>query len=303
MPSGRFAPSPTGDLHLGNLRTALVAWLWARHDGARFTLRIDDLDRVTSSEANAVRQLDDLRSLGIDWDGDVERSSDHFNRYDAAIGRLEQAGLVYRCYCTRREIAEAAAAPHGVVGRYPGVCRDLTESERARREADGRRPALRLRGTGRSVTFVDALAGPTTGMIDDVVLRRSDGVPAYQLAVVVDDVADGVELVVRGDDLLSSTPTQIHLAGLLGWRSPGYAHVPLVLNHRGDRLAKRDGAVTLADRAARGESVAATRTLLAASLGLCRRDEHIDLATLRSRFDPSRLPRTPWCWNEPGATG
>ena len=259
--SGRFAPSPTGPLHVGNLRTALAAWLIARSAGERFVVRMEDLDRVTSSPAHEARQLADLAAIGLDWDGDVVRQSERFDRYHDAIATLTAAGLTYECFCTRREIREAASAPHGAApdGAYPGTCRDLTEAERSRRRR--RRPAaLRLRADGETVAVDDLLAGPFTGAVDDVVLRRNDGVPAYNLAVVVDDAAQGVTAVVRGDDLLDSTPRQVHLQRLLGLARPRYAHVPLVVGPDGQRLAKRDGAVTLAELAAEGvdaEAVAA----------------------------------------------
>jgi glutamyl-tRNA synthetase len=153
---------------------------------------------------------------------------------------------------------------------------------------------LRLRAEGVTVGFDDRIAGPFAGQVDDFVVRRNDGAPAYNLAVVVDDAAQGVEEVVRGDDLLPTTPRQIHLARLLGLPVPAHAHVPLVLNAGGERLAKRDGAVTLADQAALGRDAAAVRALLAASLGLCDPDEPVAPADLVARFDPARVPRTPW---------
>lgn len=296
MATGRFAPSPTGVLHLGNLRTALAAWLFARSAGSRFLLRVEDLDRTASRVELEHGQLDDLAALGIDWDGPVVRQSERFALYDAAISRLTTAGLVYPCYCSRREIREAAAAPHEHLpeGAYAGTCRELTTAERAEREAAGRRPALRLRAAGVRVTFEDRIAGPYAGTVDDFVIRRNDGAPAYNLAVVVDDADQGVEEVVRGDDLLATTPRQIHLAHLLGLPVPTHAHVPLVLNDRGERLAKRDGAVTLADQAALGNDAAAIRSLLAWSLGLCDPGEPVTPATLVARFDPERVPRSPW---------
>jgi glutamyl-tRNA synthetase len=301
VPVGRFAPSPTGPLHLGNLRTALLAWLFARSAGGRFVVRMEDLDRVTSSPAHEKAQLADLAALGLDWDGEVIRQSERFDVYRRAIGVLTDAGLTYPCYCTRREIREAASAPHEDAadaplagGAYPGTCRELDASQRAQREAAGRTPALRLRADGARVTFNDRLHGETTGVVDDVVLSRNDGVPAYNLAVVVDDDAQGVTEVVRGDDLLTSTPRQIHLARLLGLSIPGYAHVPLVLGADGQRLAKRHGAITLADLAANGVEPAAVRTQLAASVGLCTLDEQPTLDELLERFDPERLPTTPW---------
>ena len=243
--AGRFAPSPTGDLHLGNLRTAAIAWLAARSRGDDFVVRMEDLDRHQSSVDIEVAQLRDLDALGIDWDGSVVRQSDRFDRYEAAIDVLAARGLVYECFCSRRdireEIASAAHAPHGPPGSYPGTCRSLTDRKRAERLASGRRPALRLRTDGQEIAFVDRVHGSVSGPVDDVVLRRNDGVPAYNLAVVVDDAAQGITEVVRGDDLLSSTPRQIHLQELLGSPRPVYVHVPLVVDDEGERLAKRQG--------------------------------------------------------------
>jgi glutamyl-tRNA synthetase len=302
MADGRFAPSPTGPLHLGNLRTALVAWLFARTSGSRFVVRMEDLDRTTSSITNERAQLEDLAAFGIDWDGEVVRQSDRFGLHRAAIARLADAGLTYPCYCTRREIREAAAAPHGAApeGAYPGTCRDLDTATRAERAAAGRTPAIRLRVPPRTVvTFQDRLCGPSSGIVDDVVLARNDGVPAYNLAVVVDDAAQGIGEVVRGDDLLSSTPRQIHIAGLLGYDVPVYAHVPLVLGEDRARLAKRHGAVTLAALRDRGIGADQVRSLVAHSLGLCDAGEPVTMSQLMARFDPDRLPQEPWVVIDP----
>ncbi|CAN5871800.1 tRNA glutamyl-Q(34) synthetase GluQRS [soil metagenome] len=305
MATGRFAPSPTGDLHLGNLRTALVAWLFARSGGGRFLVRMEDLDRAQASAAHEASQLADLAALGLDWDGEVVRQSERFDRYEAAISRLDRAGLAYPCFCTRREIREAAAAPHhGPMpdGAYPGTCRNLTTTARTARQEQGRPPALRLRADVGEVTVDDALIGPITAVVDDVVLRRNDGVPAYNLAVVVDDADQGVEQVVRGDDLASSAPRQRHLAELLGRPPVAYAHVALVLAPSGDRLAKRHGAVTLADQDALGVDNATVLVALAASLGLCHPGEAVGPGDLLGRFTPGRLPREPWTVR-PGAIG
>ncbi|MGZ4680866.1 MAG: tRNA glutamyl-Q(34) synthetase GluQRS [Acidimicrobiales bacterium] len=296
MAVGRFAPTPSGDLHVGNLRTALLAWLFARSAGSRFVLRVDDLDPATARDDVAAAQLDDLRALGLDWDGPIVHQRDRTGAHGQAIADLVARGLTYSCYCSRREILEASAAPHGQApeGAYPGTCRDLSRSEQAAREAAGRRPALRLRTDGELVTVVDRLHGPVSARVDDVVLRRGDGVPAYNLAVVVDDAAQEIEEVVRGDDLRLSTPRQVHLARLLGLPEVGYAHVPLVLAPGGARLAKRDGAVTLADRRRLGEPPEVVRSWLAASLALAEPGEVVSMATLLDRFDPDRLPREPW---------
>lgn len=300
MATGRFAPSPTGDLHLGNLRTALAAWLFARHEGSEFLVRMEDLDRVQASRDHERSQLADLAALGLDWDGDVVRQSDRFERYEAAIAELTDAGLTYPCYCTRREIREAAAAPHGEAlpdGAYPGTCRELTAVQRSRHEADGRPAALRLLGPGVEVEVLDDLLGPVRALVDDVVLRRNDGVPAYNLAVVVDDAAQGVEQVVRADDLASSAPRQRHLATLLGLAPVRYAHVPLVLGASGQRLAKRDGAVTLADQRALGRTPEQVCGLFAASLHLAPQAAARDglaPADLVEGFEPGQLSREPW---------
>ena len=299
MAVGRFAPSPTGVLHVGNLRTALLAWLFARSAGSRFLLRVEDLDPADARPEHEARQLADLAAIGIDWDPPVVRQSERRAAHDDAIAVLVAAGRTYPCYCTRREIREAAAAPHGPAGAYPGTCRELTDAERRRRETDGRPPALRLRADGEVVTFVDRLAGRVSLAVDDFVLRRNDGIPAYNVAVVVDDAHQHVEEVVRGDDLLDTTPRQILVARLLGLAVPAYVHVPLVVGPDGARLAKRHGAVTLADLATRGVDASEVRTLLAASLGLAEPDGPVTPATLLDRFDPDAVPRQPWIFTSP----
>jgi glutamyl-tRNA synthetase len=256
-PAGRFAPSPSGDLHIGNVRTGILAFLWARSTGRHFRWRIEDLDRVSPGAAQ--RQLEEFEALGVTVDGPVVHQSDRLAHYEAACSSLETRGLVYECYCSRKDIQSAPSAPHAPPGAYPGTCRNLTEAQREsarRRLADaGRAPALRL-ATARSERPVeDALLGTLTAHIADVVLRRGDGVWAYNLAVVVDDADMGVDQVVRGDDLASSAPRQALLCDLLGLPVPEYAHVPLVLNPAGARLAKRDGAVTLAQLTERGFDV------------------------------------------------
>lgn len=292
---GRFAPSPTGDLHLGNLRTAAIAWLSARSAGIGFVMRMEDLDRHQSNREHEQTQLADLSSIGLDWDGDVIRQSERFDLYDEAIGRLADEGLVYECYCSRREIRNeieaSARAPHGPPGSYPGTCRDLTDAERARRRDEGRPPALRLRSDHRTVEFLDRLLGPVEAVVDDVVLRRNDGVPAYNLAVVVDDAAQGVSEVVRGDDLALSTPRQIRLQELLGLDTPRYLHVPLVVDADGERLAKRRGmSVTLADLARVDVDVDVVVAWLTESFG---QGPVGRLAELVEGFDPDRLERDP----------
>lgn len=288
--AGRFAPSPSGELHVGNLRTAMLAWLFARSTGRDFLLRVEDLDRVQAGAEEV--QLRDLEAVGVTWDGAVVRQTDRAGLYNAAIERLAAAGLTYECFCTRREIQEAPSAPHAPQGAYPGTCRNLSTAELEIRRAS-RPAAIRLRSETCEWTVEDKLHGPYTGTVDDLVLRRNDGVTAYNLAVVVDDAEQGVDQVVRGDDLLSSTPRQAYLASLLGLRVPEYAHVPLVLNRDGARLAKRDGAVTLGDLAAVGLSAGEVRDVILESLGL----PEGPLGDALDSFDPASLPRKPWVWN------
>jgi glutamyl-tRNA synthetase len=266
--AGRYAPSPSGPLHLGNLRTALLAWLSARSQGLPFLLRIDDLDRARCRPEHEHEQLADLAALGVDHDGEPLRQSSRAARYDEAIAELESAGLVYPCWCTRAEIREASSAPHGATGAYPGTCRELTASERERRRSTGRPAALRIEARHERITFTDRHHGLQEQAADDVVGRRGDGAHGYHLATVVDDHDQGVGEVVRGDDLLPSTAAQLWIIGRLGLSAPEYAHVPLVLNAGGHRLAKRDGAVTLRDRLALGESPEGVLGMLAASVGL-----------------------------------
>jgi glutamyl-tRNA synthetase len=274
---------------VGNLRTALLAWLWARSSERAFVLRVEDLDRVQAGAEK--RQLDDLHALGLDWDGPVLRQSERRDAYAAALAALTDAGLSYPCFCTRREILDAPTAPHAPPGTYPGTCRDLTDAERDRRASE-RPSALRLRADVTEWTVTDALHGDFTGVVDDFVLQRNDGVPAYNLAVVVDDAAQGVDQIVRGDDLLTSAPRQAYLASLLGLPVATYAHVPLALNTSGARLAKRDGAVTRAELAARGID---TFALIVASLGMSGSSLH----DLLPRFDPGSLPTEPWVFEPP----
>lgn len=250
---GRFAPSPTGVLHLGNLRTAVAAQMLAI-DG--LVIRMEDLDRVTSSRELAEGQLRDLAAIGIESAGPVVFQSDRFAMYEAYLDVLVGAGATYECFCTRKEIREAASAPHGDFLLYPGTCRDLSEGERSRRRVE-RSPALRLR-------VDDSVRA--AGVVDDIVLRRNDGVPAYNLAVVVDDELQGITEAVRGIDLAPVTPSQQYLGSLLGFRPLDYIHVGLVVGTDGERLAKRHGAVTLADWVATGRTVASLRKALEMTL-------------------------------------
>lgn len=291
--TGRYAPSPSGRLHLGNLRTALLAWLFARSADAPFLLRVEDLDASRSRAEHAVGQLADLRALGLDWDGELPRQSGRSETYDEAIRRLEAENLIYECFCSRREVREAASAPHGELpeGAYPGTCRELTAAQR-RARARERPAALRVRAGGTRIRFEDRLAGEWSGRVDDFVVRRNDGTHSYNLAVALDDAGQGIGEVVRGRDLLDSTPRQLWVQRALDLEPvPSWAHVPLVLGADGERLAKRHGDVTLADRLALGESPADVLALLASSVGLCAPDERPTPDDLLERFDPAALPR------------
>ena len=300
-PAGRYAPSPSGDLHFGNLRTALLAWLCARSTGRKFYVRIEDIDTQRSSDKAAQRQLEDLETLGLDWDGEVLYQQDRFAAYEAALEQLCRQGRVFECYCSRKDIQEASRAPHSVPGHYPGTCRELSEGERAKKRAElaaaGRVPALRLRAGIDQLAVQDALHGQYWGEVDDFILRRGGNANqgqdyAYNLAVVVDDAAQGVDQVVRGDDLLSSAARQVYLAQLLGYSTPEFIHVPLVLNANGQRLSKRDGAVALRELLAE-RTVADIVGEMAASLGYPHASS---AAEILADFDLDSLPLQPYTW-------
>lgn len=273
--AGRFAPSPSGDLHIGNLRSGLLAFVRARQTSRRFLWRIEDLDRVQAGAAAS--QLDVFAELGVVPDEPPLVQSDRLSAYAAAIDRLASAGFVYECYCSRKDIAQAPSAPHAPPGAYPGTCRHLGEGERevarCRLASVGRRPALRLLTDNSVHSVTDSLLGEVSAPVDDFVLQRGDSVYAYNLTVVVDDGASGVDEVLRGDDLASSAPRQAYLARLLGQPRRAWAHVPLVLNTEGKRLAKRDGAVTYQQLRGLGWSIAEVYAWMQGSLGFDRPGE------------------------------
>lgn len=305
MADGRFAPSPTGPLHVGNLRTALLSWLYARVDGGRFLVRVEDLDPVASREELVEAHLDDLAAVGLDHDGPVLRQSDPttWARHEAAIAQLEAEGALYPCFCSRREVREASQAAHGPLpeGAYPGTCRDLTEAQRSARAAErpDRPPSLRVRADEAVVEVHDRLHGDHVGIVDDFVVRRGDGVAAYNLAVVVDDAHQGILEVVRGADLLEGTPRQAWLCDRLGLPRPRWVHVPLVVGPDGERLAKRHGSVTRSELAVHGIDATELVTRMGASLGLASAGERIDASTLLTRFDPDGVPMEPWVFDAP----
>lgn len=288
---GRFAPSPSGPLHVGNLRTALAAWAWARKSGRRFLLRVEDIDPHRTGAAE--QQLRDLERIGITWDDEPLYQSTRFDVYNQVLAELTERGHVFECFCSRKDIRQAANAPHTPPGHYPGTCLRLAEKERRDMRQilakSGRIAALRLQPRVQEWQVFDELFGSYAGPVDAFVLRRSDAGPAYNLAAVVDDALSGVDQVVRGDDLLSSSPGQGYLTSLLGADTPVYGHVPLVLNAAGQRLAKRDGAVTLTDLIALGWEVGDVMGQLSESLGTpplrCAQE-------FLAEFDPTRIPRS-----------
>ena len=273
----------------------MLAWLFARSEAGRLLIRMEDLTTQAAADHEDT-QLADLASIGIDHDGDIWHQSERSDAHDRAITELEAAGLTYPCFCSRREIRQAAEAPHGPgnEGAYPGTCARLTEEQVESRLAEGRRPATRLRAGNRELSVADRVLGEIRGRVDDFVLRRADGVAAYNLAVVVDDADQGVDQVVRGDDLAFTTPRQLLLQALLGLAQPAYAHVPLVHGADGERLSKRHGAVTLAALAAEGIRPATVRGWIAESLGLASRGEEPSMSDLLDRFDPGRVRWSTW---------
>lgn len=305
---GRYAPSPTGALHLGNLRTALLAWLAARKAGAAFVLRIEDLDTPRVRPHATAAMLADLRWLGLEWDEGPGRSGIHgpyiqsqrLVLYDAALATLLRRGFLYPCYCTRRELAVVASAPHSdeAAPRYPSTCRTLSLRERRERERAGRRPSLRFIAPDTPITFHDAVAGTITenvaATIGDFIVRRSDGVIAYQLAAVVDDALMGITQIVRGIDLLTSTARQLALFDALGYPQPHeFAHVPLALDAAGLRLSKRNQSEGIAPIQARGARPEDVLGALAASCGFWPARIPATLDHLLAAYDVSHLSHTP----------
>lgn len=296
-PVGRLAPSPTGRLHLGIARTLLVAYLRARQRGGRLIMRVEDLDPPRTVAGADTAIAEDLRWLGIEWDegpalggapGPYHQSA-RAAHYEAALDELRGKGLLFDCSCTRRQLAAASSAPHGDLGpRYPGTCH-------AGVAHPGRPISLRFRMPAADYGFTDGLLGPVDDpglqTPDDFIVRRADGLYAYQLAVVVDDIAMGVTEVVRGADLVSSTPRQLALYRALGAEPPAFVHVPLLLGPDGKRLSKRHGSTAIADYRAAGHPPDAVLGLLWASLGLCPPGASRSIAALQDDFELAALPR------------
>ena len=299
---GRFAPTPSGRMHLGNLFCALLAWLSARSAGGRIILRMEDLDPLRTSPAYARQLEEDLLFLGLDWDeggslggphGPYEQSA-RTAYYESLLVQLEEMGLIYPCFCSRAQL-HAASAPHASDGEvvYPGTCRDLTQAQRAAKGAL-KPPALRLRVPSQMLCFDDGHYGRLCQRLDlecgDFILRRADGVFAYQLAVVADDAAMGVNQVVRGRDLLTSTPRQIYLFRLLDFPVPQFIHTPLLLAGDGRRLSKRDRDLDLDALRAKGYTGADVVGRLAFLAGLIPRPDPRSPEQLIPCFSWDKVP-------------
>lgn len=307
---GRYAPSPTGELHLGNVRTALVAWLGTRAANGAFVMRVEDLDPPRIIPGAEERILEDLRWLGMDWDEGPDvggpfgpyRQSERYPHFREALARLRASGRLYGCTCSRADLKRLASAPHaGEEGPvYPGICRVKALAIDTSHEPDPkqRSATLRFHVQAGTVCFDDLLMGricqDVAEQVGDFVVRRADGLYAYQLAVVVDDGAMGINQVVRGADLLDSTPRQIQLIEALGLPVPSYAHVPLVLNEAGERLAKRDQATSIRQMREAGVKPEVIIGILGASLGLLPTPEPLTLAELVPSYSWDRLSREPW---------
>lgn len=290
---GRFAPSPTGRMHAGNIFCALVAWLVAKSQNGRMVLRIEDLDRERSKSCFVDAVQRDFVRLGLTWDAGPFFQHDRDEAYRAALQSLEKRGLVYPCYCTRADL-HAASAPHrGEKPVYPGTCRRLTDAERARREREGRSGAARLVVPERVVSLHDLVQGDYAQNLaadcGDFLVRRADGAFAYQLAVVVDDADQGVNSVVRGVDLLCSTPQQIYLQELLGLPHARYAHVPLIVGELNRRLSKRDRDAALDELMVRFKTPEAIIGHIAGITGLASSADPITPEALLAEFSLERL--------------
>ncbi len=299
IPVGRLAPSPTGAQHLGNARTYLAAWLSARSAGGRVLLRVEDIDSPRVKPGAAARALADLRWLGLDWDGEPVVQTDRLPLYEVALERLKQLGLVYPCTCTRSDVAAAASAPHAEHEgpTYPGTCAARTPADAAALAAAGVPFAWRFR-VADSPPFTDRFRGATA--IDlraaggDFVVWKVAGTPAYQLAVVADDAAQGVTEVIRGDDLVPSTPRQLLLYAAVGAAPPSFAHLPLVVGADGRRLAKRHGDTRLAALRDAGVKPEAVVGLLAWSCGWLSEPAPVAPRDLLPRFRLDAIPPRPF---------
>ena len=308
---GRFAPSPTGDLHLGNARTALLAWARARRAGQRFVMRVEDIDGPRTVAHAVDGNLAELRWLGLEWDEGPDvgggrgpyRQSERSERYQAALETLAAAGRLFPCYLSRRDLREVASAPHGPTGPVYGAAeRAANERLRAARSATAASFSLRFDPEPGALELVDALRGrvvfDTERDVGAIVVRRADGLWAYALAVVVDDAAMGVSEVVRGDDLLAASGAQLALQRALGLPTPRYLHVPLLLDARGERMAKRRGDHTLRALREAGVDPARLRGALLASAGLLDAPEPLTPDQVVALADPARLAPEARAWDD-----
>ncbi len=302
---GRYAPSPTGSLHLGNLSSALYAWLQVRLADGVLVMRMEDLDERRAKEGSAEEILDDLRWLGLDWDEGPEiggpagpyTQSQRGTLYRQALEILRDQELIFRCFCSRKDVREAASAPHGSGGGviYPGTCRNLDPDEQVEHQArhPDRKPALRVIAPDKDISLRDRIAGPYSeniaGDVGDFVVRRSDQVFAYQMAVVVDDALMGITDVVRGADLLPSTPRQIALYELFGAEVPRFWHAPMVVDDDGEPLSKRDGSRSLRELRDAGWDAPRVIGHLAASLGWVDEGARLSADELAAELDEKDL--------------
>lgn len=297
----RLAPSPTGALHLGNARTFLINWLLARQNGWEILLRIEDLDGPRVKRNADAQLMEDLRWLGLDWDNGPVYQSARADIYRDAIEQLLSSGQAYPCVCSRKEVESAASAPHAEDGSaiYPGTCRDKFQTLDLAQQSSGRLPAIRFRVPDGLITFEDRFAGPVqfdpARQLGDFVIAKADGTPAYQLAVVVDDARMQISNVVRGDDLLDSTPRQILLYRALGLDRaiPAYWHLPLVVGTDGRRLAKRHGDTRLSFYRQRGASAGRLVALLARWCGIDNAPPVLHPRELIEIFRLEKLPKKP----------
>lgn len=292
---GRFAPTPSARLHLGNLMCALVAWLSAKKGGGRILLRVEDLDaaRCPYMGENTKYMLDDLAWLGLSFDGEVLYQSRRGEIYESYFERLKEKGLIYPCYCSRAEL-HATTAPHLSDNTPIYDRRCLARAARGEAPPEGRRPACRVMVPDVELGFTDRIAGPYRENLlrdcSDFVVRRADGIFAYQLAVVVDDALSGVTEVVRGNDLLFSTPRQIYLQQTLGFSTPDYCHIPLLVDAAGRRLSKREGDGCMETVRAKYQTPGPVLGALAAALGLIDTPESVTAADLIPLFNLDKIP-------------
>lgn len=288
---GRFAPSPSGELHLGNLRTALLSWLEVRRAGGVWLVRVDDLDRPRVRPGAEASILEDLQWLGLHWDGPVIRQSQRTGLYASVLSALRRSGVLYPCHCSRRLLADVSA-PHGSLSVYPGHCRGASPHWG---ERQGRWPSWRLRMEEGSIGWSERWGGPAhldgAREVGDVVLRRADGVVAYHLATAVDELTLGISDVVRGADLWAATGAQVAVCQALGFAPPRYGHVPLLCDAEGKRLSKRVGSEGLAALRAQGLDAPAVIGKLAASVGLVSEGKRLSAKELLAEVSasPARL--------------